>query len=360
VGTNPATHRLSGKHNAIAVPRKPLGRSTMDRQQLRRAIGRPASRLRVCVVERHHAQPTQSQRIAQGDHERMILSGTGAVSEQDADAASPCGSRKPRRHLLSPAPSDDQPPSHAPRVAATRTGRPLASVELMTVNVYETSQQLAIAAADLIAVYLVDLDRDATLGLSGGSTPIATHNELARRDIDWGRVTMWMGDERWVPHDHPDSNTRMAHETLVDKVVGRLVAPDTAFGDPEGAARAYDRILAELFIDGRPDLVMLGIGDDGHTASLFPATDALGVDTSAYIANWVEQKDTWRLTASMPMLWAARELVFLVEGEKKAEVLARIIDDGEAYPAQQVAAGAPSVTWLIDAAAASRLRSVSR
>lgn len=228
----------------------------------------------------------------------------------------------------------------------------------MSVHVFDTSRDLAAATADFIADYLADLGRPSTIGLSGGTTPIATYNELAVRPVDWSQVTMWIGDERWVPHDHPDSNTRMARETLIDKVLGRLVAPDTAFGDPEAAAHSYDRTLAGVFFEGRADLVILGIGGDGHTASLFPYTEALDVDSSAYVANWVEQKDAWRLTASMPMLWGARQLIFLVEGKAKAEVLSQIIDDGEPYPAQQVAAGSRSARWMVDAAAASRLRSV--
>jgi 6-phosphogluconolactonase len=226
----------------------------------------------------------------------------------------------------------------------------------MSVYVYDSPEDMAVAAADLVTDFLADIDRPATLGLSGGNTPIATHRELATRPIDWSRVKMWIGDERWVPHDHPESNTRMARETLVDRVIGRLVAPDTAFGDPEVAAHAYDRELAEIFFEGHADVVMLGLGDDGHTASLFPDTEALDVDSSAYVANWVEEKDTWRLTASMPMLWGARQLIFLVAGEGKAGVLSRIIDDGEPFPAQKVAAGARNVSWLVDAAAASRLR----
>lgn len=230
----------------------------------------------------------------------------------------------------------------------------------MSVHICPTPQSLATEAADLIESYIAGVDRPLTVGLAGGGTPAATYVEVAGRDIDWSDVTLWLGDERWVPHDHPDSNTRMAHQTLADRVVARLVAPDTAFGDPEAAAIAYSHVLHDLFYEGRPDLVLLGIGDDGHTASLFPDTEALDADGVVYLANWVEQKEVWRLTASMPMLWSARELVFLVQGESKAGVVAQIIDDGQPYPAQRVAAGATSVRWLLDEAAASKLRSAPR
>jgi len=230
----------------------------------------------------------------------------------------------------------------------------------MSVLIYPTEDSLAVAAADHIATYMNDAGRAVTLGLAGGSTPAATYVELASCAIDWRNVTMWLGDERWVPHDHADSNTRMAHEVLVDRVVGRLVAPDTAFGDPAVAATAYSHTLHEIFHEERPDLVLLGIGDDGHTASLFPDTEALEADESSYLANWVDDKEVWRLTASMPLLWSAREIVFLVKGESKADILARIIDDGYPYPAQRVAAGATNVSWMLDEPAASQLRSIPR
>ncbi len=230
----------------------------------------------------------------------------------------------------------------------------------MSVHIFATPQDLAAGAAKHITSIIHEADRLITLGLAGGTTPAATYRELAGGDIDWGRVVMWLGDERWVPHDHEESNTRMVHATLVDTVVGRLLAPDTAFGEPAAAAAEYSRKLAEVFYQDRPDLVILGIGDDGHTASLFPGTEALEAVSATYLANWVAQKDSWRLTASMPTLWSAREIVFLVQGETKAGVLSQIIDDERPYPAQRVAAGADSVCWMIDSAAASQLRSVPR
>lgn len=226
----------------------------------------------------------------------------------------------------------------------------------MSVHVYPSPDSLASAAADHIAKYLNSADRNVTFGLAGGGTPAATYAELADRTIDWSQVTMWLGDERWVPHGHPDSNTLMARRTLADRVVARCVAPNTAFGDPADAAAEYSDSLLDVFHDGRPDLILLGIGDDGHTASLFPGTEALEATIGVYLANWVASKDVWRLTASMPLLWSARELVFLVQGEGKAGVLSQIIDDNHPYPAQRVAAGAHQVRWIVDEAAASQLR----
>lgn len=230
----------------------------------------------------------------------------------------------------------------------------------MSVHISPSAEALAVAAADHIESYIAAIDRPLTIGLAGGGTPAATYAELTNRHIDWSQVVLWLSDERWVPHDDDQSNTRMVHETLTDHVVARLVAPETAFGEPAAAAHAYGHVLERIFFEGRPDLVLLGIGDDGHTASLFPETEALDVDSIDYLANWVEQKEVWRLTASMAMLWSARQIVFLVQGEEKAGVLAQILDDGHPYPAQRVAAGAAKVHWLVDEAAASRLRSLPR
>lgn len=228
----------------------------------------------------------------------------------------------------------------------------------MSINIFPSPHDLASAAADHVEEYINATSRPVTIGLAGGSTPAATYTQLAGRDIDWSQVTLWLGDERWVPHDHAESNTRMVHETLVDRVMARLLAPETAFGEPADAAHGYYHALEGVFHEGRPDLVLLGLGDDGHTASLFPDTEALEVDTLDYLANWVEQRETWRLTASMALLWSARQIVFLVQGEGKAGILAQILDDGRAYPAQRVAAGAGDVRWMVDAAAAAKLRTV--
>lgn len=230
----------------------------------------------------------------------------------------------------------------------------------MSIDIYSDGEALAAAAAQRIANLVRSTDRVLTIGLAGGSTPEATYRKLAESDIDWRRVVMWLGDERWVPHDHQDSNTRMARSALVDPVVGTLLAPDTAFGDPRDAAAHYADTLADALGNRRPDLVLLGIGNDGHTASLFPGTEALEATDGIYLANWVPQLDVWRLTASMPLLWSASELVFLVNGSGKAGILSRILDDEQPFPAQRVAAGARKAHWMLDEAAAAELRSVPR
>ena len=230
----------------------------------------------------------------------------------------------------------------------------------MSVHIFATPQELAQATARHIASVINDAGRTVTLGLAGGSTPAAAYRQLATMDIDWTRVIFWLGDERWVSHDHEESNTRMVRETLTDLVDGRLLAPPTDAKNPATAAAIYSRSLAEVMRDGRPDLVLLGVGDDGHTASLFPGTEGLAGKTGIYLANWVEDKNVWRLTASLPLLQSARELVFLAQGSGKASVLSRIIDDDQPFPAQQVAVQADSVRWMLDEAAATQLTSIPR
>lgn len=225
----------------------------------------------------------------------------------------------------------------------------------MTIKMLATAADVATAVADHVQGALDSLDGPATLGLAGGGTPQSSYVELAQRDIAWEDITMWLSDERWVAADDPESNVGMVRAALVDRVNGQLLAPNYAIGDPATAARAYETALQSCFIDrGRgkqPDIVLLGIGDDGHTASLFPGTEALGDLTNCYVANWVPAKESWRLTATFPLLWSAAELVFVVTGAGKAETLHQILEEDMPHPAQQAAARARAVTWIIDGAA---------
>ncbi len=227
-------------------------------------------------------------------------------------------------------------------------------------RIIDDVEALQAAAADLVADYIRAGGTD--LGLAGGSTPRPVHRHLAGLDLPWTQVTLWLGDERWVPPDHEDANTRMARLTIADEVAARFVTPDTTGSDPAIAAAHYEitlRTVLDTSAAGRvtPGLVMLGMGADGHTASLFPGSDALDRMDRDYVATWVAAKETWRLTMTFPALWAADRIVFLVTGADKAETVREIIDDEAPHPAQRVAAGAAAVTWLLDAAAASRLGS---
>ena len=223
---------------------------------------------------------------------------------------------------------------------------------MMRIDVHATAEDLAQAAADHLAELLAA--SPLTFGLAGGSTPAPTYQALSRRSLDWSRVTCWLPDERWVPPDDPASNALMARRQLIDHVPAQLIAPDTTLADPGESAAAYQRLLESEFDDG-PNVVLLGIGDDGHTASLFLGTEALGYKNAGYVANWVDEFGTWRLTATAPLLHQSDHILFLVVGQGKAEAVRRILVDEEPLPARVVAEGAPDVTWLLDAEAATLL-----
>jgi 6-phosphogluconolactonase len=223
---------------------------------------------------------------------------------------------------------------------------------MMPIDVYDNADNLAEAAAGRLAALLTEVP--VTFGLAGGSTPVATYRILREQALPWQQVTCWLPDERWVPPEDPASNALMARRQLTDHVPAQLIAPDTTLADPGEAAAAYQRLLEAEF-DGGPDVVLLGVGADGHTASLFPETEALGLDHPGYVANWVDGFATWRLTATAPLLQASDRIIYLVSGTGKAEVMRRILVDEEPLPARVVADGAASVTWMLDAEAAARL-----
>lgn len=234
----------------------------------------------------------------------------------------------------------------------------------MTVLICADAEELADRAAAFILSALSAWEGPVTFGLAGGGTPQPTYERLAAADFDWTRVTVWLPDERWVPPDHPDSNARMAREAFVAEVGASFAAPNFGLGDPAVAAAAYAEELQRVFIDRgdgpAPDLVLLGMGDDGHTASLFPGTDALDETARPYVATWVADKATWRLTATFPLLATARKIGFLVSGGGKAGMLKQILDGDAPLPAGRVARAASDVTWLLDTAAAAGLKNRPR
>lgn len=224
----------------------------------------------------------------------------------------------------------------------------------MNITVYRDIEDVAEATAALVAD-AIEASPDLSLGLAGGSTPRLVHQLLAQRDMAWGGVTAWMTDERWVPPEHDDSNQRMARETLVDVTGVSFLAPDTSGEDPHAAALAFEHTLRTAGIgEGRHSVVMLGMGPDGHTASLFPGTEALTVTGRRYVANWVEVHDTWRLTATYDLLNRSDAVLFLVTGRSKAEMVQGIVD-GEPVPAARVKPRGV-VRWLLDEEAASLLQ----
>ena len=220
----------------------------------------------------------------------------------------------------------------------------------------EAAQRFASAAATRIS------ERGRfVVALSGGSTPGPTYERLASEPfasrVDWPRVHVFWGDERCVPPDHPDSNSRMTSEALLDHVPIPRENVHRIRGElePHEAATLYRRELAGVLGEGgRIDLVVLGLGTDGHTASLFPNTMALEERDLGVIAVRVGKLATWRVTLTLPIINAAREVVFLVSGAGKAGVLARV-RAGEALPAGLVQPQGGKLTWLVDRDAAKGL-----
>ncbi len=210
------------------------------------------------------------------------------------------------------------------------------------------------------------------VALAGGSTPKRIYELLATEEfgagMPWSHVHVFFGDERCVPHDHADSNYRMANEALLLHV--QLPAANVhrmnGVGDATANARLYEDELRAFFDgEGKPqlewphlDLVMLGMGDDGHTASLFPGTDALR-ETSAWVtSNWVEKFDTFRLTLSAPAINHAAHVMFIVTGASKADRLVEVLRgalDAQRLPSQLIRPVDGALEWFLDRAAATKL-----
>jgi 6-phosphogluconolactonase len=239
--------------------------------------------------------------------------------------------------------------------------------------IFPDASSLSRTAADEVARILSAAVRQrgqAAMALAGGSTPRATYAELAAghrqgtRPAPWEQVHFFFGDERMVPLEHPDSNHRMARESLLDHLPlppGHVHAVPTE-REPAAAARAYEEVLRQTCGSdaGTPrlDLVLLGMGADGHTASLFPGTTALE-ERSAWVApNWVPRLQAHRVTLTFPVLQQAREVLFLVTGADKANVVREALrprDGDPRHPAGQVRPAAGRLVWLLDEAAAAEL-----
>lgn len=211
-----------------------------------------------------------------------------------------------------------------------------------------------------------------TIALAGGSTPrslyaLLADDESLRRAMPWNKVHFFWGDERHVPPDHKDSNYRMADEAMLSKApidarnIHRIKSEEL---DAQRVADAYQQDLQSFFTLElgqlpRFDLVLLGMGPDGHTASLFPGTTALDEVERLVAATWVEKFNTFRITLTLPVLNNAANVVFLACGAEKAEVLRTVLspDTNEArYPAQLVQPVDGRLLWLLDENAAGTLR----
>jgi len=208
------------------------------------------------------------------------------------------------------------------------------------------------------------------VALAGGSTPGGVYSLLAEdqsnpeKRLPWEKVFVFFGDERHVPPDDPESNYRMAKESLLSKIP---IPQQNVFRvaselDANTAASQYEQQLLNFFRVAREewpqfDLIMLGMGPDGHTASLFPGSPALEETHRKVVANWVEKFQSFRITFTFPVLNHAAEVMFLVSGEGKAEVLKQVLRNPakDVYPCQKVQPEAGRLLWIVDRAAAKLL-----
>ncbi len=238
------------------------------------------------------------------------------------------------------------------------------------VRIFASAEHLFRAAAENFCRIGSQAIRDRgrfTVALSGGSTPRGFHQDIVRDfslQVPWQDVFFFWSDERHVPPTDPESNYRMANETLLSKLP---ISPDHIFRIPAEmpdageAAQAYEQTLSNFFRPApnsfpRFDLILLGMGPDGHTASLFPGTTALEEKKHWVVANWVEKFSTFRITFTYPVLNSAANVVFLVSGADKATMVGRVLKDAAAnLPCQGVRPTEGELNWFLDQAAAAKL-----
>jgi 6-phosphogluconolactonase len=237
----------------------------------------------------------------------------------------------------------------------------------MNTKVFPDAAAVARAAAE----YWVNL-APTSVALSGGSTPRVLYELLAdprepfRDQIAWDQTHFFFSDERHVPPDHPDSNYRMVNEALFSRIpippqnIHRVLAENP---NAEAAAKDYEADLRKSFGEAIPafDLILLGLGEEGHTASLFPHSPALKETERLVVAPWVEKLNTYRITMTLPVLNNGKSVVFLVTGASKAEILKTVMNtdrNPDLYPAQAISPTNGAVSWLVDEVAA-RLCSIN-
>ncbi|HZY62217.1 MAG TPA: 6-phosphogluconolactonase [Edaphobacter sp.] len=245
---------------------------------------------------------------------------------------------------------------------------------IVTYRIAQTPAAVAQAAAQLFADAAGNAVKSrgrARIAISGGTTPKAMFALLADpaqpfvKQVPWEKLDLFWVDERCVPPTSSDSNYRMTNEALLSKVP---LPPENIHRmegelDPEAAAARYESTIRNTFrLEGAEtptfDLILLGMGDDGHTASLFPHTEAINNLTSIVTANHVPQKDTWRITLTWPVINQGREVAFLIEGAAKAQVLHDVLlgpYQPDTLPSQIIRPASGRLTLLLDTAAASKL-----
>jgi len=230
------------------------------------------------------------------------------------------------------------------------------------IEIFPDAEALAAGAAEAFVRALESTSGPFRVALSGGNTPRALLTRLAAARLPWDRLRVFWSDERCVPPTDVDSNFRMAEESLLSRVPIRREHVHRIPGElePEEAARLYEQTIKSEF-EGPPifDLVYLGMGPDGHTASLFPGTKAVAESNRMVVSNYVEAKKAYRVTFTLPILNMAKAVHFLVAGPDKADTARKVLTEAPsaASPASLVQPARGNAVWFLDEAAARRLKS---
>jgi len=238
----------------------------------------------------------------------------------------------------------------------------------MEIQIYPNPEALSETAARLFgdaARKAVDKWGRFTVALSGGSSPERTYELLAsdplKSSVPWQKTWVFWGDERFVPADDPENNARMAREILLDHVPipSEQIFPIPTDGEPASAVKRYSKDLTSVFGEQpKFDLILLGLGENGHTASLFPGTDVLDEQDRLVDSIFVREQDQYRITLTVPVINNARKVAFLAFGRNKAEVVHQILD-GEYRPWEmpaQLIKPSGQLYWLLDEEAGSLLK----
>lgn len=228
------------------------------------------------------------------------------------------------------------------------------------IRIFADAKELARAAAE----YFVSR-RPETVALSGGSTPKAMFQVLAkefREHVPWSNLHFFWSDERHVPPDHPDSNYRMANEALLSHVYSNVHRIRGENPNAAQAASEYEQTLRDVTKQNLPrlDLILLGLGTDGHTASIFPGSEVLHETKRLVAAPWVEKLQTHRITMTLPLINNGASVLFLVTGADKAEIVKEVLEGENKYPAQAVKPNQGELIWMLDKAAASFCSELTR
>lgn len=238
------------------------------------------------------------------------------------------------------------------------------------VRVFPSADELFKAAAETFCKLGSDAIRERgkyTVALSGGSTPRGLHHQLVTNfsaHLPWNKVFFFWGDERHVPPDFPESNFRMAKETLLSQLpipANNIFRMPGEIPDANQGAGLYEDTLREFFHPAPGhfpslDFNLLGMGPDGHTASLFPGTKALDEKQRWVVGNWVPQHDTWRITLTYPVINSSRVVMFLISGEQKAEMVRKALKDPSAnLPCQGVRPASGELLWYLGEGAGAKL-----